>query len=98
MRIPLPKMMRHWREKEFERALAPATQRFGLRLWGFFATRPRLYRLATGVAMTALANLARRRGRFSRLPLASGWTKHRDMPAPQGRTFMAEYRARRRTA
>ena len=27
MRIPLPKMMRHWREREFERGLNPATQR-----------------------------------------------------------------------
>jgi L-lactate dehydrogenase complex protein LldF len=95
MLIPLPKMMRHWREKEFERALAPATQRFGLRLWAFVATRPRLYRMATGIAMATLGGLGRGRGRFAWLPLASGWTKHRDMPAPQGRTFMAEYRARR---
>jgi L-lactate dehydrogenase complex protein LldF len=96
MLIPLPRMMRHWREKEFERALAPATQRFGLRLWAFFAKRPALYRLATRIAMTSLGKLGRTRGRFSRLPLASSWTRHRDMPAPQGRTFMAEYRARRR--
>src|SRR3546814_3607630 len=27
VRIPLPKMMRHWREREFERGLNPATQR-----------------------------------------------------------------------
>ena len=97
MLIPLPKMMRHWREKEFERALAPATQRFGLRLWAFFARRPALYRLATRIAMKALGNLGRDRGRFARLPLASGWTRHRDMPAPQGRTFMDQYRARNRT-
>jgi L-lactate dehydrogenase complex protein LldF len=98
MLIPLPKMMRHWREKEFERALSPATQRFGLRLWAFFATRPSLYRLATRVAMRALGNLGSERGRFARLPLASGWTRHRDMPAPQGRTFMDQYRARKRQA
>ena len=30
MRIPLPKMMRHWREREFERHLSPATYRYGL--------------------------------------------------------------------
>jgi L-lactate dehydrogenase complex protein LldF len=96
MMIPLPKLMRHWREKEFERALSPATQRFGLRFWAFLATRPRLYRLATGAAMRTLAILGRRRGRFRALPLAGGWTKHRDMPAPEGGTFMARYRASRR--
>ena len=37
MMIPLPKLMRHWRDKEFERGLSPATQRFGIRFWAFFA-------------------------------------------------------------
>ncbi|MGH6961384.1 MAG: LutB/LldF family L-lactate oxidation iron-sulfur protein, partial [Dongiaceae bacterium] len=40
MRIPLPKLMRHWREREFERHLQPAAARYGLRLWAFFARRP----------------------------------------------------------
>jgi len=96
MKIPLPKLMRHWREKEFERALAPAVQRWGLRTWAFFATRPALYRLAMRVAMAMLGAAGRRRGRFKSLPLASGWTKHRDMPAPAGRTFMDQYKAARR--
>ncbi len=48
VRIPLPRMMRSWREREFERHLSPATVRAGLRLWAFFAKRPRLYGLATG--------------------------------------------------
>src|SRR5215212_11214334 len=62
VRIPLPKMMRHWREREFERHLTPATVRSGLGLWGFFATRPKLYRLATGLAMRGLALFGRSRG------------------------------------
>ncbi|MBA3519036.1 MAG: iron-sulfur cluster-binding protein [Rhizobiales bacterium] len=95
MMIPLPKLMRHWREREFERALSPATQRWGLRLWACLATRPKLYRLATRIAMRGLGNLGIGRGRFRRLPLAGSWTKHRDMPAPEGRTFMDQYRARR---
>jgi L-lactate dehydrogenase complex protein LldF len=95
MMIPLPKLMRHWREKEFERALAPMTQRHALWLWAFFARRPALYRLATRIAMRALGNLGRERGHFSRLPLAAGWTKHRDMPAPEGSTFMDLLKARR---
>ncbi len=87
MRIPLPKMMRHWREQEFERHLTPGAQRFGLGLWAALARRPRLYALACGLVMRVLATLGRRRGRFSKLPLAGGWTDHRDLPAPQGRTF-----------
>jgi L-lactate dehydrogenase complex protein LldF len=98
MMIPLPKLMRHWRDKEFERGLSPATQRFGIRFWAFFAARPQLYRLATRVAMRALGNLGRERGRFASLPLAGGWTRHRDMPAPAGKTFMDLYRAGERRA
>ncbi|MGH6926411.1 MAG: LutB/LldF family L-lactate oxidation iron-sulfur protein [Propylenella sp.] len=97
MMIPLPKLMRHWRDKEFERGLSPATHRFGIRFWAFFAKRPRLYRLATRAAMRALGNLGRERGRFRSLLLAGGWSRHRDMPAPEGRTFMDQYRARKRT-
>ena len=93
MMIPLPKLMRHWRDKEFERGLSPVTQRFGIRAWAFFAARPKLYRFATRIAMRALGNLGRARGRFASLPLAGGWTKHRDMPAPAGRTFMDLYKA-----
>jgi len=94
MLIPLPKLMRHWREREFERALQPTTQRWGLRFWAFFARRPALYRVATRIAMRALGNLGLDRGRFARLPLAGGWTRHRDFAAPEGRTFMDKYRAR----
>ncbi|GAA4531056.1 LutB/LldF family L-lactate oxidation iron-sulfur protein [Chelativorans composti] len=94
MRIPLPKMMRHWREREFSRGLNPATQRYGLRAWAFFAKRPRLYRMATSLAVPVLSLFGRRRGSFRVLPLASGWTKYRDMPSPEGRTFMQEWKQR----
>ncbi|MDY8108588.1 LutB/LldF family L-lactate oxidation iron-sulfur protein [Fulvimarina sp. 2208YS6-2-32] len=92
MKIPLPKMMRHWREKEFEKHLQPKGARFGLGIWAFLARRPALYRLAASVAMPALKLLAGRKGRFSSLPLAGGWTEYRDLPAPEGRTFMQAYR------
>jgi len=94
VRIPLPKLMRHWREREYERHLAPATFRYGLGLWAFFARRPALYKFATGLAMPVLGYLGRKAGRFAKLPLASGWTDHRDMPAPQGKTFQAQWRER----
>jgi len=95
MMIPLPALMRHWRDKEFERALSPATQRFGIRVWAYVAKRPRLYRFATRIAMRALGNLGSAAGRFKSLPLAGGWTRHRDLPAPAGRTFMDLYKAGR---
>ena len=40
VRIPLPGMMRHWREREFERSLSPAPMRYGLGFWAFFASPP----------------------------------------------------------
>jgi len=95
MRIPLPKLMRHWREKEFERGLSPATQRAGLKFWAFFARRPALYRLGSRIAMGTLGLLGKRSGRFKSLPLAGGWTRYRDLPAPTGRTFMAQWKARK---
>jgi L-lactate dehydrogenase complex protein LldF len=94
MRIPLPNMMRHWREREFERHLSPAAVRYGLGFWAFFAVRPTLYRLATELAMRALSLAGRSKGRFSWLPFAGGWTKYRDLTAPQGPTFQAQWRAK----
>jgi L-lactate dehydrogenase complex protein LldF len=94
MKIPLPKMMRHWREREFERGLNPATQRWGIRLWAYFAKRPALYRLVTSIAIPLLWLFAWRKRRYRSLPLAGGWTKHRDFPAPERRTFMQQARAK----
>jgi L-lactate dehydrogenase complex protein LldF len=94
VRIPLPGLMRHWREREFERHLSPATFRSGLAFWAFFAKRPRLYGFATSLAMRALALLGRRSGRFRWLPLASDWTRDRDFPAPQGATFQSQWKRR----
>ncbi|MGE0502866.1 MAG: LutB/LldF family L-lactate oxidation iron-sulfur protein [Rhizobiaceae bacterium] len=94
MRIPLPKMMRHWREKEFERGLNPATQRWGLKFWAFFAKRPMLYRAAASIAIPVLKLFDKRGGRFRFLPLAGGWTRYRDLPAPESRTFMQQMRDR----
>jgi L-lactate dehydrogenase complex protein LldF len=91
VKIPLPGMMRHWREREFERHLTPTTVRRGLAFWAWFARRPTAYRLATRMAAFALGWMGRKSGRFRSLPLAGGWTEGRDMPAPEGDTFFGRY-------
>jgi L-lactate dehydrogenase complex protein LldF len=91
MKIPLPGMMRHWREREFERHLAPGAFRRNLDLWAWFARRPTAYRLATRLGAFTLGMLGRNRGRFTSLPFAGSWTKGRDLPAPEGETFFTRY-------
>jgi L-lactate dehydrogenase complex protein LldF len=93
VKIPLPKLMRHWREREFERHMTPLAMRYGLSLWAFFARQPRLYQFATGIASRLMSMLGGKTGRFASLPFAGGWTRHRDFPAPQkGGTFTAQWR------
>ncbi len=90
VRIPLPKMMRHWREKEFDAGLGSPAVRRGLGVWGWFVRRPRLYHAAARLAVRVL----RRFGAPG--PLAAGWTAHRDLPRPEGRTFQELWAERNR--
>jgi L-lactate dehydrogenase complex protein LldF len=93
--IPLPTLLRGWRDRSWREGLEPPSVRAGIGLWAFVAQRPRLYRLATALAVRAM-RLFRRGGWIGSLPLAGGWTAHRDFPAPAGRTFMALHREQRR--
>ena len=87
VKIPLPKMMRHWREREHAKKLSPPVYRTGLFLWARVARRPALYHALAEVASRVLGWTGQYRGRFRSLPLATGWTAVRDMPAPEGRSF-----------
>ena len=95
--IPLPTLLRGWRDRSWKEGLVPAGMRAGLGLWRFVAERPWLYRLGTAVAVRAMRRFRRRGGGWIRsMPLAGGWTAHRDFPAPAGRTFMEQLRDRER--
>lgn len=91
MAIPLPAMMRAWRERDFAKANPPLAERLLLKAWAFAAKRPRLYHALAGAAVPLLARSARGRGSFSRLPFGNAWTGTRDFPAPQGKTFQSLY-------
>jgi L-lactate dehydrogenase complex protein LldF len=95
VRIPIPKLLRHWREEEFARAITPAAQRSGLGFWAWFARHPAFYRFAARWGARILRWGAGSRGGFKSLPLAGGWTRHRDFPAPQGKTFHDLWKAQR---
>src|SRR5947207_10911709 len=96
VKIPLPRMMRYWREREFAQALSPPVTRSGLRLWAWLATRPALYHAVAELAGRVLGWAGSGRGRFRSLPLAAGWTLGRDMPAPEGRSFHSLWAERQR--
>jgi L-lactate dehydrogenase complex protein LldF len=50
VKIPLPKIMRYWRAKEYADGLAPKPIVWGLSVWAFAAKRPALYRFLTALA------------------------------------------------
>ncbi len=87
MDIPLPKMMRHWRERDYDAQSGMSLPKLALRAWAYAAKRPGLYHFAMGVGGRFLSLFAGRSRRFRSLPLGSAWTKHRDFPAPAPRTF-----------
>jgi L-lactate dehydrogenase complex protein LldF len=91
--IPLPKLLRGWRNQAWVQGYEPMRAVWALRGWRFLALRPGLYQLASNIGLRVLPVFARG-GWISKLPLAGGWTKHRDMPAPQGGTFMRQYKKR----
>jgi L-lactate dehydrogenase complex protein LldF len=87
VKIPLPGLMRKWRNREFDEGHQGFVAKRALALWAAIATRPRLYHLAMRFAAVGLGALGGTKRSFSWLPMAGGWTKHRQLPAPEGRTF-----------
>ena len=91
--IPLPTLLRGWRDRSWREGLEPLSMRAGLGVFAFVASRPWLYRLATASAVRAMRLLSRG-GWIRRMPFGGAWTAHRDFPAPAARTFMQMLRAR----
>ena len=91
VKIPLPDLMRHLREKQIEQNLRPFGERLSIKIWRYVALRPGLYAFATKLATRFGKLLGGSDGVIHRLPRLDGWTKGRDMPAPTGKTFRELY-------
>ena len=92
--IPLPDLLRRWRERqttEGERSLA---ERAALRAWAYVAARPRLYHALARASVRALKLLVRYPRLARHLPGLGHWLNGRNLPAPEGRTFQDWYRTR----
>ncbi len=95
VKIPLPDLMRKWRERQFDGGLRPIGERWAIAAWGYFVARPALYAFATRVAARVASWMGGKDKLIHTLPGIDGWTKGRDMPAPAGKTFRELYAARK---
>ena len=91
VKIPLPKLMRHWREREFERHLTPPVVRTNLALWGFVARRPAAVSAGDARGGVDVGTDGPQTRTLPQVFFAGGWTAGRDLPAPEGDTFFARY-------
>jgi L-lactate dehydrogenase complex protein LldF len=91
MNIPLVALLRRHRAQHFSDAKTPFLRRWGLRLWVFLAKRPRLFRKVMGAFAAVAHAVGGKSGSLRRLPLMAAWTKERDLPAPEGKTFVSAW-------
>ena len=95
MDIPLPDMMRNWRERDFARGNATLSERLGAQTLGLRRQAPPTLSRARRPCPGPRA-ACRRAGQLSQAPLLKAWTAKRDLPAPQGKTFHRLYARRER--
>ena len=95
MSIPLPSLLCRHRELAWEQGLTGSLPRLLMRIWNSLAQHPRLYRRLMHPATRLMHRLSGGSGRFRRVPLAGAWTASRDLPSPQGGSFIAQWSAKR---
>lgn len=91
VKIPLPKLIRSLRARSWKKGYEPLTNRFFVTAFAQLAKRPWLFQLScsSGVIFMKLFN---RNGWIRSMPMASGWTRNRDLVAPDSQTFMRQYK------
>jgi L-lactate dehydrogenase complex protein LldF len=86
-------LLRDLRQEENTLKISAPRWRRGIAIHAWLTCRPALYHFLTGLVISVLHKLGRKRGSFRSLPFADGWADQRDFPSPQAGTFMQQYKA-----
>jgi len=95
VKIPLTRIMRHWRNEAFAQGIPSSGFATGLRLWSSVARRPKLYGAMAAIAARVMRLMAGSKARLTFLPVLSGWFTMRDLPKPARHSFQSQWRKRR---
>jgi len=95
VKIPLTRIMRHWRNDAFAKGIPSRTFGRGLKLWAAMARRPKLYAAATKLAAGTMRFIAGKQNRLRTLPVLSGWFIARDLAKPARHSFQTQWHKRR---
>lgn len=93
VKIPLTRIMRHWRNVAFAQGVTSPEMKFGLKLWAALARHPKLYNAVAEIAAHLLRAASRKRTLAS-LPVFKGWFAVRDLPKPAAESFQSQWRKR----
>ena len=90
VKIPLPKLLRSLRARSWTKGYEPLTNRFFVTAFAQLAKRPWLFQFSCNCGVIFM-KLFKRDGWIRSMPMASGWTRNRDLIAPGSQTFMQQY-------
>jgi L-lactate dehydrogenase complex protein LldF len=94
VKIPLTRIMRHWRNEAFAQGIPSRGLGLGLKFWTFAARRPWLYATLASLGAGLMRLIAGRNGRLRSSPVLSGWFTVRDLPKPAAESFQSQWRKR----
>ncbi|MCH2654258.1 MAG: DUF3390 domain-containing protein, partial [Gemmatimonadetes bacterium] len=87
VRIPIPELLVHWREKAVEEGLTSAIESAGIKAYTKAAERPGIFRAAGAVLQRMPLDAGGRA-----LPILSGWVKERSAPESSAKSFMQQWK------
>jgi L-lactate dehydrogenase complex protein LldF len=87
VRIPIPEILVHWREKAVEAGLTPFVEDIGLKAYTAAAEQPMAFRAAGAMLRHLPLELGGRA-----LPILGGWMQERSAPKPSKKSFMNQWK------